>query len=448
MTHFNHEWDTTKTPAVPVSVGDRYYAQDLNDDFNYLKHLPYEAIIANNHLGIIKPPIVQFDHENSILSIGSSLCAIPLPTQVLDTDTDFVIPPTTKTTKRLERIQINPATLDLTSINLNTLYFIIGTPQKNSLLPRNKALLSEQYYSRVEYNGSYSLVTINELEQLDEYILIGTIILMRQLDEQYSIVIIGKQLEISNTLFLSTVINTDADMYFDTDYQEHHWLTEINDLLESNYDTISCRNFIPIPTKQVLLNNRYTHSYINVPVSIRGYLEDSVIDVGDIIASNFTVVDVRATIRNCYIHIKSITKTEGYGYVYGVFTQTSYMINCDIQIDKISSQDTQLASNQIVAGIISSYQTYSPSSYIGCKIQINNLQSAGGNCIGVLQGIFSNCFFKMSKYTGNGRVSIFNASYVHIYNSEIEDSNFTTSDFNNTNSHNFIETLTGTILKA
>ena len=38
MTHFNHEY----TAGIPDSVGDRFYAQDLNDNFNYLKHLSYE----------------------------------------------------------------------------------------------------------------------------------------------------------------------------------------------------------------------------------------------------------------------------------------------------------------------------------------------------------------------------------------------------------------------
>ena len=56
MTHFNHDWDTAKTPAVPVSVGDRYYAQDLNDDFNYLKHLPYEVFLQGRSRGVMITP--------------------------------------------------------------------------------------------------------------------------------------------------------------------------------------------------------------------------------------------------------------------------------------------------------------------------------------------------------------------------------------------------------
>ena len=117
MTHFNHDWDTTKTPAVPVSVGDRYYAQDLNDDFNYLKHLPYEVFLQGKSRGVMVAPNDTWDNDTNILTLSGGFGVILQDCVELDPNEDFVIPPKTHSSPRYERISFIDTVLTISSHN-------------------------------------------------------------------------------------------------------------------------------------------------------------------------------------------------------------------------------------------------------------------------------------------------------------------------------------------
>ena len=130
MTHFNHDWDTTKNPAVPVSVGDRYYAQDLNDDFNYTKHLPYEALLQNREDGVLIPPTPSYNSSTHVLSLAGGLSAKKIACATLDAEETFVLPPKTKSVLRYERIGLLDVTLTLPQNNV--MHYIVATPTKNS----------------------------------------------------------------------------------------------------------------------------------------------------------------------------------------------------------------------------------------------------------------------------------------------------------------------------
>ena len=168
MTHFNHEWDTTKTPAVPVSVGDRYYAQDLNDDFNYLKHLPYEVFLQGRSRGVMIAPNNTWDNDTNSLTLSGGFGVVLQDCIELDPDEDFVIPPKTHSSPRYERIPFTNTTLVLP--NDNAVHYIVATPTKRSLLQRTKALFTEQYASRVRYDG---IITIQDTAPTAGQILVG-----------------------------------------------------------------------------------------------------------------------------------------------------------------------------------------------------------------------------------------------------------------------------------
>ena len=168
MTHFNHEWDTTKNPAVPVSVGDRYYAQDLNDDFNYTKHLPYEVLLQDREDGILIPPTPSYNPSTHVLSLTGGLSAKKIACTVLDEEETFVLPPKTKSALRYERIGLLDVTLTLPQNNI--MQYVVATPTKRSLLERTKALLSEKWFCRGRYDG---VITLQDTAPLSNQILIG-----------------------------------------------------------------------------------------------------------------------------------------------------------------------------------------------------------------------------------------------------------------------------------
>ena len=168
MTHFNHDWDTTKNPAVPVSVGDRYYAQDLNDDFNYIKHLPYEVLLQNREDGVLIPPTPSYNSSTHVLSLTGGLSAKKIACATLDEEEAFVLPPKTKSVLRYERIGLLDVTLTLPQNNV--VQYIVATPTKRSLLERAKALMSEKWYCRGKYDG---IVTLQDTAPLSNQILIG-----------------------------------------------------------------------------------------------------------------------------------------------------------------------------------------------------------------------------------------------------------------------------------
>ena len=168
MTHFNHEWDTTKTPAVPVSIGDRYYAQDLNDDFNYLKHLPYEVFLQGRSRGVMITPNDTWDNDTNSLTLSGGFGTVLQDCIELDPDEDFVIPPKTHFSPRYERIPFVDTVLVLP--NDGAVHYIIATPTKRSLLQRTKALFTEQCASRVRYDG---IITIQDTAPTTGQILVG-----------------------------------------------------------------------------------------------------------------------------------------------------------------------------------------------------------------------------------------------------------------------------------
>ena len=168
MTHFNHDWDTTKTPAVPVSVGDRYYAQDLNDDFNYLKHLPYEVFLQGKSRGVMVAPSDTWNNDTNSLTLSGGFGVILQDCIELDPDEDFVIPPKTHSSPRYERIPLADTVLTIPTDNI--VRYIVATPTKRSLLQRAKTLFTEQYASRVRYDG---VIAIQDTAPTAGQILVG-----------------------------------------------------------------------------------------------------------------------------------------------------------------------------------------------------------------------------------------------------------------------------------
>lgn len=169
MTHFNHEWNNAN-PAIPVSVGDRYYAQDLNDDFNYLKHLPYETWLQDKSKGVLIAPQDTLDTTNHTLVLSGGICAFKVDTTVLDTDKTFVIPPKTKTELRYERVELLDSAITLPQDN--TVRYLVATPTKKTLLQRSKALLTEQWDCRSKYDSS---ITISDTTPTANQIVVGII---------------------------------------------------------------------------------------------------------------------------------------------------------------------------------------------------------------------------------------------------------------------------------
>lgn len=156
MEHFNHEWGD-QNPALPVAVGDRYYAQDLNDDFNYLKHIPFSALLNGRSKGVIVTPQYSYDESTHVLSLTGGEGVILQPTIVTDADESFVIPPATKTVNRYQQFEFEDKAFELTVDD--TLRYIVANVKKTTSLERNKTLVTVSYDSRVSYTGELSLKT-------------------------------------------------------------------------------------------------------------------------------------------------------------------------------------------------------------------------------------------------------------------------------------------------
>lgn len=158
MTHFNHDWDSTTTPAIPLGVGDRFYAQDLNDDFSYLKHLPYEVVLNGRSKGVVIPPTHSYNTGTHSLTLNGGICAFSPDCIVLDEDETFNVPPKTRVTTRYERTAL-PNTA-LTIPQDDTTYYIVATPVKRSLLQRSKTLFTQNmWYCRTRYDSTVTLQT-------------------------------------------------------------------------------------------------------------------------------------------------------------------------------------------------------------------------------------------------------------------------------------------------
>lgn len=153
MTHFNHEY----TAGIPDSVGDRFYAQDLNDNFNYLKHLSYEMAFQGKN-GIVVMPKYTFDKESRMLTFEGGIGAVRMNATVVNENEAWAIPPKTKQEMRYERVEFTDTALDLNSNeNPDQLRYIVVTPVKKSFASRVKALVGGDFVSRVKYTGTISL---------------------------------------------------------------------------------------------------------------------------------------------------------------------------------------------------------------------------------------------------------------------------------------------------
>ena len=153
MTHFNHEWDTTRTPAVPVAVGDRYYAQDLNDDFDFLEDNAFalvKGMLAYNS-DIILDLSWSYNASTHILTISklSVITKITVPTVA---DEEFSVPPVTTTRSKYIVAHLKSSVaveVPVESLSPSVTLKCDIIAQKTCT--RNKALVTETLDSRVEY---------------------------------------------------------------------------------------------------------------------------------------------------------------------------------------------------------------------------------------------------------------------------------------------------------
>lgn len=393
MTHFNHEWDTTKTPAVPVSVGDRYYAQDLNDDFNYLKHLPYEVFLQGRSRGVMIAPSDTWIDINNSLMLSGGFGVILQDCIELDPDADFTIPPKTQSSLRYERIRFVNTTLTLSNDSIPR--YIVATPTKRSLLQRTKALFTEQYASHVRYDG---VITIQDFAPTGGQILVG--------------ICQGK---------------------------EYYLLTD--------KDPNQCK-------ENIILEKWFGQNSVGSPINILQSYYNTTIDSIETKISIDTSTSgiVSGTFRNCDI---TINKVNGYGINSGVFNNCKIHIstindggygihggtfnNCDITITTVNG-----GGYGIHGGIFNNCKIYittinnngigiKGSSFHGCNVRINTVNSYGhgikdsafNNCIiaintvsgngyGIESGAFRNCVIAINTVNNNG-IGIYDAQIVHLY---------------------------------
>lgn len=351
MTHFNHDW-TNDIVAVPQAVGDRYYAQDLNDDFNYLKHLPYEAILQGRTKGVMIPPTDTWDADSHTLSLSGGFGVVALDTPVLDVNEDFTIPPKTISVSRFERIAFSNATLVLP--NDTNIHYIVATPIKRSLLQRGKALLSEQYACRVKYDG---VIIVQDTAPTANQILIGLCY-----DDEYLL---------CKDFVLDQGVNT---IKLHKWYGEHKITKDAIALLQLYYnitiETIETNVYIgEVSISTSIKNFTFKNSTISIDntrynqIAIRGgTFENCTISIGTINASSYGFYEY-CVLKNCTISIGIIDM--GYGsYAYGDMINFE---NCIISIGTIKGSVYDQG-----------YGVYS-GTFEHCTFFINTIESYGTN---------------------------------------------------------------------
>lgn len=342
MTHFNHEWDTTKTPVVPVSVGDRYYAQDLNDDFNYLKHLPYEIFLQGRSRGVMITPNDTWDNDTNSLTLSGGIGTVLQDCIELDPNEDFVIPPKTHSSPRYERIPFVDNVLILP--NDGAMHYIVATPTKRSLLQRTKALFAEQYASRVRYDG---IITIQDTAPTAGQILVGLCH-----DKEYCLLIDINPDQCKDNIILKK--------WFGQSKITHDFLTA----LQSYYNT----SITSIETN-ILINTIY---------------ENNGIDNG--------------TFNNCAIHIDML---DGYG-VHGI--HSGNFKNCDIIINHIKISVAFGIAGGIFNNCTVSIYTISDSNigiydgtFNNCAINIDTISGGMTSTYGIGSGTYNKCDILIDK---------------------------------------------------
>ena len=379
MTHFNHEWDTTKTPAVPTSVGDRYYAQDLNDDFNYLKHLPYEVFLQGRSRGVMVTPNDTWNDDTNSLTLSNGFGVILQDCIELDPNEDFVIPPKTHSSPRYERIPFIDATLVLP--NDSATHYIVATPTKRSLLQRTKALFTDQYASRVRYDG---IITIQDTAPTTGQILVGLCH-----DKEYCLLVDNNPDQCKDNIILKK--------WFGQNKITNNFVTILQNYYSTSISSIETKIFIETVNGGIGVSNG---NFYNCTINL-GTINNNGIGVGGGVSGS-------GSFHNCTINIKTIN---GEDYNNGVSGGNFY--NCIINFGTISG-DKGLGIGSDGGG------------FHNCTI---NIKTVGNKGRGIGGGIFYNCTINVET-VNNGGIGIKNHSYITLYLTHIKCSAVT--DLSNT----------------
>ena len=424
MTHFNHDWDTTKTPAVPVSIGDRYYAQDLNDDFNYLKHLPYEVFLQGKSRGVMVSPNDTWNNDTDSLTLSGGFGVILQDCIELDPNEDFVIPPKTHSSPRYERIPFADTTLVIPTDN--TTRYIVATPTKRSLLQRAKTLFTEQYASRIRYDG---VITIQDTAPTAGQILVGLCC-----NKEYCLLIDNNPNQCKDNIILKkwfgqVKITQDfvpaLQSYYNTSIASIETDITINTVSDGSYG-ISGGTYsnctITINTVNSGGYGSYNGAFNNCTITIttvsgggRGIASGTYNNCIITIAGGGSVY--QSTCNNCTITIDTVN---GIGLYNGKYN------NCTITITTVSGsastngiQSSVLNNCTITINTISSGICINSGFYRNCTIAINTVN--GG--YGISSGTCNDCAITIT--TVNGGHGIRNANNVILYLTQIKATSIT-----------------------
>ena len=357
MTHFNHDWDTTKTPAVPVSVGDRYYAQDLNDDFNYLKHLPYEVFLQGKSRGVMVSPNDTWNNDTDSLTLSGGFGVILQDCIELDPSEDFVIPPKTHSSPRYERIPFADTTLVIPTDN--TTRYIVATPTKRSLLQRAKTLFTEQYASRIRYDG---VITIQDTAPTAGQILVGLCC-----NKEYCLLIDNNPNQCKDNIILKKW------------FGQAKITQDFVPALQSYYNTS-----IASTETDITINTVSDGSY---GIS-GGTYSNCTITINTVNSGGY---GISGAFNNCTITITTVNKG-GYGSYNGAFN------NCTITITTVSGGGRGINGgtyNNCTITIASGMSVYEST----CNNCIITIASGGG----VYQSTCNNCTITITTVSGGGR---------------------------------------------
>ena len=401
MTHFNHDWDTTKTPAVPVSIGDRYYAQDLNDDFNYLKHLPYEVFLQGRSRGVMVAPNDTWNNSANTLTLSGGFGVVLQDCIELDPNEGFTIPPKTHSSPRYERVSFTNTTLVIPADN--TIRYIVATPTKRSLLQRAKILFTEQYASRVRYDG---IITIQDTAPTAGQILVGLCC-----NKEYCLLADNDPNQCKDNIILKKW------------FGENKITQGFVPTLQSYYNT----SIVSIETK-ITINNvsgsgisgTLNHCSITIGTvsSGRGInggtLNNCDIKINTVSGSKNSYGISNSTLNHCSITIDTVSSGSG---INGTFNNCSVKIgtvggdsyginnstfsNCDITIDTVSNgrgiNKGTFNDCSVKIGEVSGNYGINDGTFSTCAITIGTVSSG----IGINGGTFNNCDIKIGEVSGS-----------------------------------------------
>ena len=380
MTHFNHEWDTAKTPAVPVSVGDRYYAQDLNDDFNYLKHLPYEVFLQGRSRGIMVAPSDTWNNDTNSLTLSGGFGVILQDCVELDPNENFVIPPKTHSSPRYERIPFADTVLTIPTDT--TIRYIVATPTKRSLLQRTKTLFTEQYASRVRYDG---VITIQDTAPTAGQILVG---LCR--NKEYCLLIDSNLNQCKDNIILKKW------------FGQAKITQDFVPALQSYYNTSIASIETEISIDTVMQED---------PSISGGTFNNCTIDINTVYSDgNYSTSGIDGGIyNNCTIDINTVYSDGSYG-VRGIYNGT--FNNCTISIGTTGKGGSGIYSGGTFNNCIISISTinnygingssYGGGTFNNCIISINTVNKGSGVYNG---GTFNNCTISINTVNGGSGIA-------------------------------------------